>query len=91
MPPAGTLRDAFVNRFAPLGLNISVNMAAGQQPQIWADVQTTLADRARRSIDALVGQDGGRSCRHCGATTCRRSTTGKSYWPRLIRWWPTAQ
>src|SRR3954470_15819028 len=55
MPAAGTLRDAFVNRFAPLGLNISVNIGAGQQPQIWANVQTTLAAGGTPQYDALVG------------------------------------
>ncbi len=57
MPAAGAIRDAFVNRFAPLGLNIAVNISAGQQPQIWANMETTVAAGGTPTFDAMLGQD----------------------------------
>src|SRR5438309_11310885 len=46
MPAAGAIRDAFVNRFAPLGLNIQVNLGAAQQPAVWAAAQAAVATGA---------------------------------------------
>ncbi|HEY7064455.1 MAG TPA: extracellular solute-binding protein [Chloroflexota bacterium] len=57
MPAAGAIRDAFVNRFAPLGLNVTVNVSAGQQPQIWANMQSTVAAGGTPTFDAMLGQD----------------------------------
>jgi hypothetical protein len=57
MPAASALRDAFVNRFAPLGLNIAVQIGAGQQPQVWANMQTTLSVGGTPAYDAMLGQD----------------------------------
>ena len=57
MPAAGSIKDAFVNRFAPLGLNIAVTISAGQQPQIWANMQAAVAAGGSPTYDAMLGQD----------------------------------
>jgi ABC-type Fe3+ transport system substrate-binding protein len=57
MPAAGALKDAFVNRFAPLGLNIAVNIGANQQPQVWANMQTTVTAGGTPVYDVMLGQD----------------------------------
>ncbi len=58
MPAAGAIRDAFLNRFAPLGLNITVNIGAGQQPAVWANAQAAIAAGGSPQYDAMLGQDG---------------------------------
>ena len=38
-------------------MNISVNIGAGQQPQIWGNMQTTVAAGGAPAFDAMLGQD----------------------------------
>lgn len=57
LPSAGSIRDAFVNRFAPLGLNITVNIGAAQQPAVWASAQAAIASGGSAEYDAMIGQD----------------------------------
>src|SRR5581483_3609597 len=57
MPAAGAMRDAFLSRFAPFGLNVSVNVGAGQQPTIWNNAQAAIAAGGAPQFDAMLGQD----------------------------------
>src|SRR5262249_18634734 len=57
MPGAMAIRDAFVNRFAPLGLNIQVNLGAGQQPPVWSGAQAAIAAGGAPQYDVMIGQD----------------------------------
>ncbi|HEY7065682.1 MAG TPA: extracellular solute-binding protein [Chloroflexota bacterium] len=59
MPAATALRDAFLGHLAPYGLNVTVNIGAGQQPQILASAQATIAAGGAPQYDALVAQDAG--------------------------------
>ena len=57
MPAAGAIKDAFLSRFAPYGLNIAVNIGAGQQPMIWGNAQSAIAAGGSPQYDAMLGQD----------------------------------
>lgn len=57
MPAAGAIKDAFVNKFKPYGLNVAVNVGAGQQPAVWANAQAAIAAGAAPQFDAMLGQD----------------------------------
>jgi ABC-type Fe3+ transport system substrate-binding protein len=57
MPAGGAIRDAFLQRFAPYGLNITVNLGAGQQPPIWSAMQATVLAGGSPQFDAMLGQD----------------------------------
>jgi ABC-type Fe3+ transport system substrate-binding protein len=59
MPAAETLRNAFRQRFAPYGLNVTVNIGAGQQPAIMANAQAMIAAGSPPQYDVLLGQDAG--------------------------------
>src|SRR5262249_49813498 len=56
MVGAGPIKDAFVNRFAPLGLNIQVNLGAGQQPPIWSAAQAAIAAGGAPPDHGVIGQ-----------------------------------
>jgi ABC-type Fe3+ transport system substrate-binding protein len=57
MPATAAIRDAFVSRFAPLGLNIQVNLGAANQPTVWAAAQAAIASGGVPQYDAMLGRD----------------------------------
>lgn len=57
MPAADSIKASFLQHFQPLGLNITMNIGAGNQPTVWANMGSAIALGSPPQYDASLGED----------------------------------